>query len=128
MLLNESLSTTNVGESLYLVQDIVQALRQIGLRAIFTTHLHELAATVQELNMTTAGNSQVVSMVASYEEGQAEPADVAAGDGPYSYRVVLSPPLGRSYADRIAARYGISLKQLVDLLHQRRVLDEKTDL
>ena len=64
-------------------------------------------------------------MVASYEEGQAEPADVAAGDGPYSYRVVLSPPLGRSYADRIAGRYGISLKQLVDLLHQRRVLDEK---
>jgi DNA mismatch repair protein MutS len=128
VLLNESLSTTNMGESLYLAQDIVRALRQIGLRAIFTTHLHELATTVQELNMSTAGDSQVVSMVASYEEGQAEPADVAAKDGSYSYRIVLSPPLGRSYADRIAARYGISLKQLVDLLYQRRVLDEKTEL
>jgi DNA mismatch repair protein MutS len=127
VLLNESLSTTNMGESLYLAQDIVRALRQIGLRAIFTTHLHELAATVQDLNLDTVGDSQVVSMVASYEEGQGEQADVAAGEGRYSYRVVLSPPLGRSYADRIAARYGISLKQLLDLLHQRRVLDEKTE-
>jgi len=65
VLLNESLSTTNMGESLYLAQDIVRALRQIGLRAIFTTHLHELAATIDELNMDTPGDSQVVSMVAS---------------------------------------------------------------
>ena len=128
VLLNESLSTTNMTESLYLAQDIVRALRQIGLRAIFTTHLHELAATVQDLNMDTPGDSLVVSMVASYEEGQAEQTDVAAGDGSYSYRIVLGPPLGRSYADRIAARYGISLEQLVALLHQRKVLDEKTEL
>lgn len=67
-------------------------------------------------------------MAASYEGGQAEPADVAAGDDPYSYRIVLSPPLGRSYATRIAARYGLSLEQLLDMLHQRKVLDDKTDL
>lgn len=128
VLLNESLSTTNMGESLYLAQDIIRAFRQIGLRAIFTTHLHELAATVHDLNMNTPGDSQVVSMVASYEQGQEEQTDVAAGDGPYSYRIVLSPPLGRSYADRIAARYGISLEQLVALLKQRKVLDGKTEL
>jgi DNA mismatch repair protein MutS len=128
VLLNESLSTTNMGESLYLAQDIVRVLRQIGLRAIFTTHQHELAATVQDLNMNTTGDSQVVSMVASYEEGQEKQTDVAAGDGPYSYRIVFSPPLGRSYAARIAARYGISLEQLVVLLRQRQVLDEKTEL
>lgn len=126
VLLNESLSTTNMGESLYLAQDIVRALRQIGLRAIFTTHLHELAATVEDINANTTGDSQVVSMVASYEEGQEEPTDVS-GDGPYSYRVALSPPLGRSYADRIAARYGVSLEQLVALLNQRMVLNEETD-
>jgi len=39
----------------------------------------------------------------------------------------MSPPLGRSYADRIAARYGIGLEQLLALLHQRKVLDEKTE-
>jgi DNA mismatch repair ATPase MutS len=127
VLLNESLSTTNMGESLYLAQDIVRVLRQIGLRAIFTTHLHELAATVEDINANTTGDSQVVSMVASYEEGQEEQTDVA-GDGPCSYRVVLSPPLGRSYADRIAARYGVSLEQLVTLLHRRKVLNEKPDV
>jgi hypothetical protein len=127
VLLNESLSTTNMGESLYLAQDVVRALRRIGLRAIFTTHMHQLAATVEDLNLNTAGDSEVVSMVASYEEGQDQQADVSAGAGPYSYRVVLGPPLGRSYADRIAARYGIKLDQLVDMLQQRRVLDEKTE-
>ena len=124
VLLNESLSTTNMGESLYLAQDVVRALRKIGVRAIFTTHLHELAAAVQDLNMDTHGDSQIVSMVASYEQGQAGLPDLAAGDGPYSYRVEYSPPLGRSYADRIAAHYGISLDQLEALLHQRKVLDE----
>ncbi len=124
VLLNESLATTTMGESLYLAQDIVRALRRLGVRAIFTTHLHALAAAVEDLNADTAGESQIVSMVASYEQGQAEPADDAAGDGGYSYRVVCGPPLGRSYADRIAARYGISLAQLVALLHRRQVLDE----
>lgn len=57
VLLNESLSTTNMGESLYLAQDIVRVLRQIGVRAIFTTHIHELAAAVQDLNLNTAGDS-----------------------------------------------------------------------
>ncbi len=32
-------------------------------------------------------------MVASYEEGQEEQTDVAAGDGPYSYRNSFKPPL-----------------------------------
>lgn len=126
VLLNESLSTTNMGESLYLAQDIVRAMRQIGLRAIFTTHLHELATSVQELNLIP-GDSEVVSMVACYEEGQEEPTDAAEGDTPYRYHIVLSPPLGRSYAERIAARYGISHAQLADLLHQRGILDEGTE-
>jgi DNA mismatch repair ATPase MutS len=125
VLLNESLSSTNTGESLYLAQDIVRVLGQIGLRAIFTTHLHELASTVQDLSAT--GDCHVVSMVASFEDVREEQADVAARDVHYSYRVVISPPLGRSYADRIAARYGISLAQLVDLLHQRKVLGEKIE-
>lgn len=123
VLLNESLSTTNLGESLYLAQDLVRALRRIGLRAIFTTHLHELAAEVEEINLDTPGDSRVVSMVASYNEGQDEPGGAAEQEA-YSYRVVLSPPLGRSYADRIARRYGISLEQLLELLRQRDVLDE----
>jgi DNA mismatch repair ATPase MutS len=124
VLLNESLSTTNTGESVYLAQDLVRALRKIGLRAMFVTHLHELAAAVPDLNRETPGESEIISMVASFvpgEEPEGQPA-LQEGDMRYSYRVVVSPPMGRSYADRIATAYGISSEQLMDLLHKRNVV------
>ena len=124
VLLNESLSTTNMGESLYLAQDIVSAMRRIGLRAVYTTHLHELAAAVDELNQKTPGDSELVSMVASYNDAP-EADETEASAESYSYRVVLSPPLGRSYADRIAARHGIGLAQLIELLEQRKILGDE---
>jgi DNA mismatch repair ATPase MutS len=49
VLLNESLASTNAGESLYIAQDIVRVLRRLGARAIFATHLHELAADLAAL-------------------------------------------------------------------------------
>ncbi len=39
ILLNESLASTSPGESLYLAQDVVRALRRLGARAIYATHL-----------------------------------------------------------------------------------------
>lgn len=92
------------------------------------TALHQVIQRAGELRLLVDcvhHLSEAFSMVASYEQGQEEQAEVATEDGRYSYRVVLGPPLGRSYADRIAARYGISLAQLVALLRRRQVLDEK---
>src|SRR5712692_2754193 len=68
ILLNESLASTNPGESLYIAQDIVRILRRLGARAIFATHLHELAADVAALNASTTGESRIVSLVASRTE------------------------------------------------------------
>jgi len=116
VLLNESLASTNPGESLYIAQDIVRILRRLGARAIFATHMHELAAGVAALNASTAGESLVVSLVASRTE--------AGDDGPQRpYKIAPGPPLGRSYAREIAAQYGISYDQLIALLQQRRVLE-----
>lgn len=120
ILLNESLFSTNPGESLYLAQDIVRILRLMGVRAVFTTHLHELAASVDQLNADTDGDSRIVSMVASPAE--AGDAAVPVDDGRYSYRIVFGPPLGRSYADRIARQHGISYQQLLDLLEDRGLI------
>ncbi|MFO7682777.1 MAG: hypothetical protein R6X34_22290 [Chloroflexota bacterium] len=116
VLFNESLATTNMGESIYLARDIVCVLRQIGLRAVFTTHLHDLAAAVGDINAETTGDSKVVSLVVSpgAEEGD--------DNGRYNYRVQMGPPLGRSYANHIAARYGINFDQLQTLLAQRNLL------
>jgi len=116
VLLNESLASTNPGESFYIAQDVVRILRRLGARAIFATHMHELAADVAALNASTAGDSRIVSLVASRTE--------AEGDGlRCSYKIAPGPPLGRSYAREIAAHYGISYDQLTALLQQRGVLE-----
>jgi DNA mismatch repair ATPase MutS len=115
ILLNESLASTNPGESLYIAQDLVRILRRLGARAIFATHLHTLAADVAALNTSTQGDSLIVSLVASR---------TAEGDGVHrSYKIVPGPPMGHSYAREIAAQYGISYEQLTALLQQRGVLE-----
>lgn len=116
VLLNESLSTTSMGEGAYLARDIVRAFRQIGLRAVFTTHMHEVASAAEAINRETAGDSLVFSLVAS------KPDETRSAEQGYTYRVQPGPPLGRSYAENIANRYGISDQQLQSLLKERDLL------
>lgn len=116
ILLNESLASTSAGESLYLARDIVRAMRLLGARAIYATHLHELAADAAAINAETPGDSAVVSLVSVVTE---------AGSGEEArrtYRIVPGPPMGRSYAREIAARYGISYEQLAEALRARRAI------
>jgi DNA mismatch repair protein MutS len=120
VLLNETLSSTSAGESLYLAQDIVRILRRVGLRAIYSTHLHELAAQAEEINQTEPGESKVTSLVSSPVEE--EPGQ--GGDIRRSYRIEARPPMGRSYAREIAARFGIGYSQLEDALAERGVLQK----
>jgi DNA mismatch repair ATPase MutS len=95
---------------------MVRILRRLETRAIFATHLHELAADVDELNANTAGDSLIVSLVASRrEEGEDRSRP--------SYRIVPGRPMGRSYAREIASQYGISYDQLTALLEQRGILE-----
>ena len=118
VLLNESLSSTSFSESLYLARDVVRILRLMGVRALYATHLHELAADVDALNADPGGESAVASLVSL-----AAPAH----DGEtirQTYRIVAGPPRGHSYARDIAARYGISFDQLADLLRRRGLLHD----
>ena len=117
LLFNESLSGTNMGEALYLAQDIVRILRRLGTRAIFATHMHELAESVPLLNEHTTGDSLAISMVASLIEKEHQD-----GLKAHSYKVIPSPPMGRSYARELAAQYGVSYEQLETLLQKRGIL------
>ena len=123
ILLNESLSGTHAGESLYLSRDVVVILRMLGARAVFATHLHELAEQVEAINAEAAGDSRVVSLVSSRidEATMAQGADKVAQRR--TYRVVKSRPMGRSYALELARHYGISLDQLRQMLMDRGVID-----
>ncbi len=114
VLLNESLSSTSAGESFYVGQEVLRALRLLGVRAIFSTHLHELARAIDELNQSEPGDGRIVSMVAS---------PVSEEPGWQRFKVVFGPPLGHSYAREIAVRYGVSYDQLRSLLEERGVLD-----
>lgn len=122
ILLNESLSSTSIGESLYLAQDIVRVFRMLGTRVVYTTHLHELATKVVTINKDTKGESKLKSMVALVETIQEE---TSAGPGePFytikpTFKIVPGPPMGHSYAIELASKFGISKDQLISKLKER---------
>jgi DNA mismatch repair protein MutS len=119
VLLNESLSSTSPGESLYLARDIMRALKLLGARVIFATHLHELAEGLDALNDTWPGDCKLVSLVARTEQVNSTGTEDGARR---TYRIVPGPALGLSYARDIAARYGISFEQLQETLRSRAAI------
>jgi DNA mismatch repair protein MutS len=119
VLLNESLANTSFGESLYLAQDIVRILRRAGVRAIYSTHLHELGDRVEELNESVPGEGKIISVVSSPIEEKAATGQPGVRR---SYKVEARPPLGQSYAREIAGRYGIRYEQLESVLVERGVI------
>lgn len=107
VLLNETFASTSSGEALYLAQDILCALRAVGVRAIYATHLVELAEHRQDVEAAIEGDSRLCSLVAGVkllDDGTAEP----------TYQITRDEPLGRSFAQEIARRHGISLAQILE--------------
>ena len=115
ILLNEVLAGTSAIEALGIAFDAMRGLRLLGARAIYTTHLHELAARVDEINAGTPGDALVGSLVAQVDEGTSE----TQSHHTRTFRIVAGPPGGSSYASEIAEQHGISYPQLAQLLHER---------
>jgi DNA mismatch repair ATPase MutS len=107
ILLNESLTATSARESLELAREVVGALQILGARAVYTTHLYELAAEADAFNARTTGPGRVGSLVA-------RPGS--------SFKIEPGPPAGSSHAREVAARFGVSYEQLVDVLRGRRIV------
>jgi DNA mismatch repair protein MutS len=106
VLLNETFASTSSGEATYLAQDMLGGLRAFGLRAIYATHLTELADHFEEIERAVEGESRLVSLVAGVELD-------AAGEATPTYRIAPGLPHARSYAQEIARRHGIRLDQLL---------------
>ena len=107
LLFNESLATTNVAEGLYIAKDVVRAMRYVGTRTIFNTHMHELARNLDVLNAEPNGTSKVESLVTGVENGSR------------SFKVSIAPPQGVSYARDIAVKYGVTFDQIKEKLSSR---------
>ena len=119
ILMNESLSSTSHQECLFIATEIVRYMRKIGCRALFATHIHELAENIDELN-SEDGLSDLMSLVAGVDE--ASGLEVMTEDGvkkfasgnKRTYKILPMPPQGRSFALDIAKTYGISFEQLIE--------------
>ena len=109
LLLNESLATTNVTEGMYIATDVLKAMRYLGVRCIFNTHMHELAANVDKMNQAVKGSSKIESMVTGVEKGQR------------SFKVSVNPPQGLSYAKDIAQQYGVTFEKIKSTIDGRNI-------
>lgn len=111
ILMNESLASTSATESYFLARDVLSCLRILGVRAVFVTHLHELAVDCGSINDAVSGESRVQSLISEVEEDESGVRR--------TYRVLAAPPRGQSYAREIARQYGISFEQLRTLVEKR---------
>ena len=104
VLLDESLSSTGAYEASYIAAEVLAGFSRIGCRCLFSTHLHELAAQIDNINERTRadGGSTIDTLVAGIE------------DGNRSFKIVRMKPDGKSYARDIADKYGLSYENIVN--------------
>ncbi len=109
ILLDESLSSTGAFEASYIAAEVLTGFAVLGCHALFSTHLHELAAKVDDINADSAsrGGVRVDNLVAGIEEGKR------------SFRILRQRPDGKSYAHDIAEKYNLSLEQIMSKLGGR---------
>jgi len=107
VLLDESLSSTGSFEASYIAAEVLSGLSRVGCRCIFSTHLHELAAEIDNINARTkaAGGAPIDTLVAGIEE-----------EGRRSFCITRTKPDGKSYARDIAEKYGLTYDNIVKKL------------
>ena len=103
ILLDESLSSTGSYEASYIASEVLSGISMVKCRGIFSTHLHELSAMLDDINdrCTKDGGAMIDTLVAGMESGQR------------SFKIMRKKPDGRSYARDIANKYGISFEHIV---------------
>ena len=99
ILMNETFSTTSFEEGYYIAKDCVKAILKKGTRTIYNTHMHKLAYDVDEMN-EGSNVAKAYSMIVR-NDGEKR-----------SYKVEVAPPQGKSFADDIARKYGVTYEML----------------
>lgn len=109
VLLDESLSSTGSYEASYIASEILSGISMVGCRGIFSTHLHELSAMIDDINERCQknGGAKIDTLVAGIEEGQR------------SFKIIRQKPDGKSYAKDIADKYGISYEHIMKKIRKK---------
>lgn len=112
ILLNESLASTSFTEGMYIAEEVLSYMRYKGLRALYNTHMHELAEGVERLNKEIQGGSLIISLITGMHEGKR------------SYKIKEAEPALKSYALDISKKYGISFTQLTSEIDKHKQKNE----
>ena len=104
VLLDESLSSTGAFEASYIAAEVLAGFSRVGCRCLFSTHLHELAAEIEELDRKSraSGGAPIDTLVAGMETG-----------GKRSFKICRAKPDGKSYARDIAKSYGLTYDDIL---------------
>ena len=110
VLLDESLSSTGSYEASYIASEVLSGLSMSKCRGIFSTHLHELGAMIDEINKRCQkdGGARIDTLVAGMEDGER------------SFVISRQKPDGKSYASDIATKYGISFEQIIKKIQKNK--------
>ena len=98
-LLNESFTGTSHLESLNIATQGCLALLHKEVSFVFNTHLHELyngLVANEDIN-----SNHIISLTTQMEDEESV------------YKLIENPPLGKSFARKIALKYGITFEQLI---------------
>lgn len=108
VLCDESLSSTGSFEAAYIASEVLQGFSMARCRGIFSTHLHDLAASVDTINASCVPNGgvKIDNLVAAIEKGSR------------SFKILREKPDGKSYARDIAEKYGLSLDKIMTKIHK----------
>ncbi len=75
----------------------------MGTRTIYNTHMHKLAQDLDTVINGPEAEGKAVSLVAETKEGK------------HSFRVMIAPPEGQSFARDIAEKYGVTYESLTSI-------------
>ncbi len=111
VLLDESLCSTGSFEGSYIAGEVLAGFSRVGCRVLFSTHLHELAASVDEINARCLpdGGVAIDTLVAGMEEGRR------------SFKIMRARPDGKSYAKDIADKFGLSYEQISKKINDKNI-------
>ncbi len=110
VLLDETLSSTGSYEASYIASEVLAGIAVIKCRGIFSTHLHELASMIDDINQKSSerGGARIDTLVAGIEDGER------------SFIITRKKPDGKSYARDIASKYGISLDMILEKIQKNK--------
>ncbi len=100
LLLDETLSSTNAYEATYIACDFIRGVTDMGCRGIFSTHLHEIVEVTERLHAEATSRAVIDYLKVGIDHDKR------------TYKVYREKSDGKSYAQDIAKRYGLTYDQI----------------